>query len=143
MEKTQRQALLDDLHAEIGRLAARIGAPVALLPQHDRSPGGTWIGLAWHEGDDSDDPDGWYLSLMRNEDGVDWELAEVIAEHPDYLLYVLFDEITAKLANGVSGLSDSADQRLHRFAAQEELLGRLNNEWRTRTVQRHVQMLNA
>lgn len=143
MDPKRRQALLDDLHEQIGLLATQIGAPIELLPNRDRSQGGTWIGLGWHEGNDGDDPDGWYLSLMRNEGGVDWELAEVLAEHPDYLLYVLFDEVTAKLAKAAVGSSMHADQRRHWFAAQEELLGRLNNEWRARTVQRHIQMLNA
>ncbi|MBA4010784.1 MAG: hypothetical protein C0481_02855 [Phenylobacterium sp.] len=135
--------MLDDLHVQIGRLAARIGASIDLLPSHDRLPGGTWIGLAWHEGDDGDDPDGWYLSLMREEDGVDWELAEVLASDPDHLLYVLFDEVTAKLARAAVENSNHTDQRRRWFAAQEDLLGRLNDEWRARTVRRHVEMLSS
>lgn len=143
MEPRQRQALLDELHEQIARLAALVSAPIDLLPNRDRSEGGTWIGLAWHEGDDGDELDGWYLSLMRNEDGSDWELAEVLAEHSEYLLYVLFDEVTAKLAKAEVSGSVHADQRAHWFAAQEELLGRLNNEWRARAAHRHLQMLNA
>ena len=143
MEPNERQSLLDDLHAQIGRLAARIGAPGDLLPQHARSLDGTWISLTWLEGNDGDDPDGWYLSLMRNEDGIDWVLAEVLADHPDDLLYVLFDEVTAKLAKAAVGGIGGADKRQHWFAIQEDLLGRLNDEWRVWTSKRHVQMLKV
>jgi hypothetical protein len=143
MAPEERQAFLDGLHAEIGRLAARISVPADLLPQHGRSPQGTWISLAWRKGDDGNDPDGWYISLMRNEDEVDWELAEVLTEHSDYLLYVLFDEITAKLAKSAAASSIPGDRRPAWFAVQEELLGRLNNDWRARTAGRHAQMLKV
>ena len=143
METAKRQNLLHKLHAEIGRLAAIINAPAELLPQRAPSPNGTWITLDWYRGNDGDDPDGWYLSLVRNEDAQDWVLSEVLADHPDYLLYVLFDEITEKLAKDVVGRIGYSDQRAAWFSAQEALLGQLSDDWRARTAQRHAQMLNV
>jgi hypothetical protein len=75
---------------------------------------------------------------MRNDGGHDWELSEVRAETPDYLLYILFDEITAKLAKDASG---GTSPRELWFALQASLLGRLNEEWRQVTANRHSQML--
>jgi hypothetical protein len=139
MTPDEQQALLDAMHTEISILAAQIDVPLALLPQRKRSRNGTWITLGWHKGDEGDDPDGWYMSLMRNEDGADWGLAEVLAEHSDYLLYVLFDDITSRLARSTFGTAD----RRSWFAAQEELLGRLNEGWRARATERHAQMLKS
>jgi len=109
-----------------------------MLPGVAKSVDGTWISLGWHDADDGGDEAGWYLSLMRNEDGHDWELAEVLANSPDYLLYVLLDEMTAKLAKADP---KAGDQRIAWFAAQEALLGRLNPVWRDRTAARHAQAL--
>lgn len=139
MTPSQQQELLSDMHAEIARLAALIDAPRDMLPRHNKSPDATWLSLEWREACDGDDEDGWYLSLMRNEDGQDWELAEVGAEHPEYLLYVIFDEISGKLAR----TECRGEERLVWFAAQEALLGRLNDTWRERTARRHSQMLKV
>jgi hypothetical protein len=80
MDETEQQSLLNGLHTEIERLASVIDAPRHLLPRHQPELNGTWISIAWREANDGDDEDGWYLSLMRNEDGHDWELSEVGAE---------------------------------------------------------------
>jgi hypothetical protein len=143
VDESKQRTLLDGLHAEIERMAILIDAPSRLLPQREAARNSTWLSLAQHDADDFEDVDGWYLSLIRNEDGHDWELAEVSADEPDYLLYVLFDEITAKLARAAVPGSELGDLRAIWFREQEALLGRLNATWRARTASRHAQMLSA
>jgi hypothetical protein len=138
MDAAEQQNLLDEIHAEVKRLGAVVEAPTSMLADRHRSPSGTWIELYWREAADGDDEDGWYIALMRREDGHDWELAEVAADEPDYLLYVLFDEVTARLAKATT----SAGDRRIWFAEQQALLGRLNEQWRERTARRHAEMLS-
>lgn len=129
---------MSEIHGEVRRLASLIAAPFEMLPQPAKSINGTWLSLGWREANDGDDEDGWYLSLMRNEDGHDWELSEAGADDPDYLLYVIFDEVTAKLARREAG-----DGRIAWFGSQKFMLGRLNLQWQKRTADRHAEMLQV
>lgn len=136
MDKSDPKRFVASFISEARRLSALIGASEAELPKDAPCQDGKWIDLCWREAADGDDEDGWCMSLMQNEDGHDWELSEVEVAHADYLLYVLFDELTGKLARAQSG-----DDRHAWFARQEELLGRLSEEWRLRTARRHTEML--
>lgn len=138
MDTEAQQSLLDEIHGDVMRLGAIIDAPISMLADRHRSQSGTWIELYWREAADGDDEDGWYLALKRNEEGHEWELAEVTANQPDYLLYVLFDEVTSKLARA----NTDAANRTVWFAEQEALLGLLSEQWRERTAKRHAEMLN-
>ncbi len=139
MNPFSQHELLDRLHAKIAVMAQRIHAPKELLPRREPVRNGMWITLYHRKANDGDDLDGWHLALMRNEDNFDWELSEVGVDYSENLLFVIFDEITSKMALDVQAGIMSVDQRAAWFITREKLLGQLKQEWAVRTAKRQTQ----
>lgn len=141
MGPVERQQYVNDIRAEIARLADLIDAPAKVVPLRQSAEGGTWLSVDWHDADDGDDQDGWHLTLNRNEGGQDWVISEVGVGYEDYLLYVLFEEATAEIAKQQVGTFDHATRRRAWFSLQEGMLTKLKKEWGETAAADHARIL--
>ncbi len=142
MSPDEQADFLGGLRKRMEELADLIDAPRDLLPSVSPQEEGSWLSTYWREADDGDDHDGWYLALMKNEGGQEWELAEVALDHSDYVLFTVFKSLTWELAKQRSATASSqGENRLRWFAAQEALLHRINHEWASQARSEHERII--
>lgn len=142
MTPAEIEAHLTGLHSEAERLAALIDVPAELRLKPDKPAGdGCWLTLYWREANDGDDEDGYYVALLRQENGQEWELSEVSLEYTDNLLFKFYEGVTHQMVMREQEQTSGTDRRRRMFAAQEALMARLNSDWSNRTSQRHEQIL--
>jgi hypothetical protein len=130
---------LADLGKIVDELAAKIEAPASLLPTYGHSLDGAHPHIEVTHGetahDDADDACMWhYVTVERGQ-----ELERKTTSDLDELLYLIFASVTFSMAVKYEGKHRVSGQDFRRimFQKQEELLGRLNENWQRREEEEH------
>lgn len=127
--------ILNNIKAEVDRLAGIVNAPQNLLPTYERSLDGARPHI---------ETDGrqrlCYVVVERGE-----ELERYCTNNTGDLLYKIFAGVTFSMASAFAAThrKKSEDFRRQLFAKQEELLGRLNEAWRDRRRIEHDRILQT
>lgn len=124
---------LEDIKSKVNELAVKIEAPSNLLPDY-----GSSRDLAYPHIETDNLGFLYYVIIERGQ-----EIERKVTDKLENLLYWIFRDVASSMASSyeMKNRNDNLDGRRISFKKQEELLGTLNESWKSKCVEEHNRIL--